>query len=254
MHFLGGKIAHIGDEIHLLDRAGKVLHIASNDNSKSRRASTTTPTISEWVAKAEWEHPSTSLMNQSAVSWTVPPAPTTDHGQTIFLFSAVQPATRDSIVAPTLQWEVSAAGGGSYWSLVSWYVIGTQVYHTAPYKQVPGDWLNSAVVGWTTGSGATLKYGWGAEFANIKPSLSTPGPTWLEVDSTELMVWAAQGVQATGITTASDYPAGSSLFSYINIYDSAGQPTVTWTTAGSGGLTTTVNTQGAVNGAITVTY
>ena len=76
-------------------------------------------------------------------TWTVPPAPSTDSGQTIFLFNGIQNyGTNYGILQPVLQWGPSAAGGGSYWSIASWYVTsGGDAFHTTLIQVDEGDVL-----------------------------------------------------------------------------------------------------------------
>lgn len=65
-------------------------------------------------------------------SWNVPDAPKKYTGQTVFLFTGMQnidwvppddgPKSKFDIIQPVLQYGPSAAGGGKYWSISSWYV------------------------------------------------------------------------------------------------------------------------------------
>jgi len=65
-------------------------------------------------------------------SWNVPDEPKTYTGQTVFLFTGMQnidwvppdagPSSKFDIIQPVLQYGPSAAGGGRYWSISSWYV------------------------------------------------------------------------------------------------------------------------------------
>jgi len=64
--------------------------------------------------------------------WNVPDLPQSDDGQTLFMFTGVQninwvppnpgPNGPFDIIQPVLQYGPSEAGGGSYWTLASWYV------------------------------------------------------------------------------------------------------------------------------------
>ena len=64
--------------------------------------------------------------------WTVPDAPKKYTGQTVFLFTGLQnedwvppddgPKGKFDIIQPVLQYGPSAAGGGEYWMISSWYV------------------------------------------------------------------------------------------------------------------------------------
>jgi len=65
-------------------------------------------------------------------TWNVPDLPANDGGQTLFTFTGVQnidwippnpgPNSAFDIIQPVLQYGESEAGGGSYWTLASWYV------------------------------------------------------------------------------------------------------------------------------------
>ena len=51
------------------------------------------------------------------------PAPATRSRQTIFLFNGIQNTGANfGILQPVLQYGSSAAGGGAFWSIASWYV------------------------------------------------------------------------------------------------------------------------------------
>jgi len=71
-------------------------------------------------------------------TWVTPGAPKDQQLQTLFTFTGLQnafltgPTDSISIIQPVLQWGPSAAGGGKYWSIASWYVgnQGTVVYST----------------------------------------------------------------------------------------------------------------------------
>lgn len=58
------------------------------------------------------------------------------------------------------------------------------------------------------------------------------------------------------MTSSSDYPTGSTVFSAINLETSDGTPSVPWSPVSdtADGLITTVNTQGATYAEITINY
>jgi hypothetical protein len=43
------------------------------------------------------------------------------------------------IIQPVLQWGPSAAGGGAYWAIASWYVGGSGAVYSALQTVAPGD-------------------------------------------------------------------------------------------------------------------
>jgi len=55
-------------------------------------------------------------------TWDVPSNPQNENDQTVFFFTGLEDATNKDIIQPVLQWGPSAAGGGDYWGVASWYV------------------------------------------------------------------------------------------------------------------------------------
>ena len=100
------------------------------------------PALGEgWISYAYWTNNTGSPVTRFATTWVVPPAPATDSGQTIFLFNGIQNSTM--IYQPVLQWGPSAAGGGSYWAVASWYADGQTgtSFHSTLVRVNPGDVL-----------------------------------------------------------------------------------------------------------------
>jgi hypothetical protein len=84
-----------------------------------------------WQTYAWWDSGGASI-SSFATTWVVPPAPSTNSGQTIFLFNGIQNTGANfGILQPVLQWGISAAGGGSYWAIANWYVTsGGQAFYS----------------------------------------------------------------------------------------------------------------------------
>src|SRR5215831_4155454 len=84
-----------------------------------------------WQTYAFWDSGGTPITSFST-TWLVPQPPSTTSGQTIFLFNGIQnTGSNFGILQPVLQWGTSAAGGGNYWAVASWYVTsGGQAFHT----------------------------------------------------------------------------------------------------------------------------
>ncbi|MGB8382174.1 MAG: hypothetical protein WCG47_13210 [Dermatophilaceae bacterium] len=96
---------------------------ASRDALRNVSARGAVPALGEgWITYASWTNDTGAPVSRFATTWTVPPAPRTDNGQTVFLFNGIQNSTM--IYQPVLQWGPSAAGGGSRWSVASWYADG----------------------------------------------------------------------------------------------------------------------------------
>ncbi|KAF7294564.1 hypothetical protein MIND_00992900 [Mycena indigotica] len=180
-------------------------------------------------------------------TWTVPPAPAANHGQTIFLFNSIEPGSFDGIMQPVLQWGRSAAGGGPQWMLASWYLY-------------PGGTFFSPLVGVSVGQrlqGEVRLVGASGGTFNYLSSFTNVGGTGLEVDGGPELKWATLTLESYGVTTRDDYPAGSTVFSATNLQlTNGGFPNINWATVSdtADGITTTVQTQGSTAAVVTITY
>jgi hypothetical protein len=105
-----------------------------------------TPLGRGWIAFAHWTNEDSEHVSSFRSTWTVPPEPATQSGQTIFLFMAMQD-TIPMTLLPALQWGSSAAGGGEYWSVASWYIGGTTgaVFHGELVPVNVGDELTGTI-------------------------------------------------------------------------------------------------------------
>jgi len=157
-----------------------------------------------------------------------------------------KPASGNAILQPVLQYGPSAAGGGSYWALASWYLVGSSTFYTTLVTTSTGSVLNGLIT--LTGSSGS-SYNYESTFTGISA-------TALAATGSDQLVWATETLEAYGVNTISNYPSGSTVFSGINLSTSAGTPAVSWTATSDSadGLTTTINTQGASNAKVTVSY
>ncbi|KAF8319995.1 hypothetical protein DL93DRAFT_2074321 [Clavulina sp. PMI_390] len=247
----GGSIAHVGTDIHLLDAKGSLVHAAAFDSTVSVRAAKKTaravdPWVTGWTAYAYWYNTGAAI-NAFSTTWTVPATPAVNSGQTVFLFNSIEPASGNAILQPVLQWGGSAAGGGAYWAIATWYVTGSNAYYTTPYSVSVGQSL-VGIINLTSSSGSSYNYL--SEFSNI------PAAGALALTGSAQLVWATETLEAYGITQVGNYPSGSTVFSGINISTTSGTPAVTWSTSSdtADGVTATVNTQGATNAVVTIKY
>lgn len=82
-----------------------------------------------WDAYAQWKNNIDEEINSFVTSWDVPGPPFSYDRQTLFIFNALEPIRTDDpdslqILQPVLQHGVSAAGGGGYRAIASWYLCG----------------------------------------------------------------------------------------------------------------------------------
>ena len=175
---------------------------------------------SGWITYASWTNNTGTPVSRFSTTWTVPPEPATRNGQTIFLFNGIQNSTM--IYQPVLQWGSSAAGGGNYWAVASWYVDGQSgpAFHSNLVRVNVGDVITGVMT--LTGQ-SPMGFSYNCEFPGI-------ANTGLPVANIQELTWLIQTLEAYGITTCSDYPATSkTAMSAIDIQTGANRPTVAWT-------------------------
>ncbi|KAJ7095656.1 hypothetical protein C8R44DRAFT_890054 [Mycena epipterygia] len=244
---VGGCIAHVGAEIHVIDPNGGLIHVALPKPTTTAPVVAPQPEETGWVAYAYWSNPGPSPISSFTTTWTVPPAPITDNGQTIFLFNSIEPSSGDGILQPVLQYGCSTAGGSNYWSVATWYIYQDQIFYTNLVPVDVGQTLNG-IVSLVRQSGLTYTYT--SEFGNV-------AGTSLTVNGTEELTFATETLEVYSVTKESDFPPGSTEFSQINLILSSGvTPSVGWYALSNTAdkLGTIVNVDGAMNGKITIMY
>jgi len=238
----GGRLAHEDNEVHLIDANGNVTLKFVPGESTPRD-----PEESGWVTYAYWTHDTSPPIQSFVSTWIVPPDPTTDNGQTFFLFNDIEPAGGNAILQPVLQWGPSAAGGGPYWSVASWYLIGQDAVFTSLTNVSVGDLLEGTI-NLTSMSGSSFDYI--SSFDGISDSL-------IKVTGSPELVYATETLEAYSVTQSSDYPTGSTSFTNINLsLTDSTFPSLSWSVVNDvdNGLTTTVNVDGSQDGEVTVYY
>ncbi len=111
-----------------------------------------------YVARLDWESARQKKrpksLSEFSTSFIVPKPPQQVGDQTIFIFHGMQPSRltveSKAVLQPVLQWGNQEAGGGKFWSVVSWYVktsnnpLETRIQiaaRTRPVKVSTGDLL-----------------------------------------------------------------------------------------------------------------
>ncbi|WP_427891751.1 hypothetical protein ACQHIV_03990 [Kribbella sp. GL6] len=174
---------------------------------------------SGWIAYADWSNNTGNPLTRFATSWVVPPAPSTNHSQTIFLFNGIQNSTM--IYQPVLQWGSSAAGGGASWAVASWYADGQggAAFHSSLVQVSPGQVITGVI---TLTSQSGNNYSYNCEFTGI-------ANTSLPISNVEELTWSVETLEAYGVQQCSDYPAAMfTSLSGIDISTSTGHPAITW--------------------------
>jgi hypothetical protein len=211
VHFIepGHTLQSVGGRIKKLDATGKVVaDLEPVDQRPSGlpvmprnvvRAARAFPAFgSGWISYADWTNNTGNPVSSFSTTWTVPPAPSTSSGQTIFLFSGIQ--NSNMIYQPVLQWGKSQAGGGAYWAVASWYADGSggQAHYSSLTRVNVGDNL----VGIITLTGQDNNgFSYDCEFQGIANS-------GFPIQNVEELIWCVETLEAYGITQATDYPGG----------------------------------------------
>jgi hypothetical protein len=201
---------------------GRPLHPrASQEALRNVSATSAVPALAEgWITYASWTNDTGRPVSRFATTWTVPPAPRTDNGQTVFLFNGIQNSTM--IYQPVLQWGPSAAGGGSRWSVASWYADGQtgQSFHSTLVDVNVGDVLTGVMV---RGRRRPNGYNYGCSFTGI-PNTSLP------VFNVEELTWCIETLEVYGAQSESDYPdAPMTAMRSIELTCGQSSPSLVWT-------------------------
>ncbi|KAJ6561687.1 hypothetical protein B0H19DRAFT_1259338 [Mycena capillaripes] len=243
----GGRIAHVGKDIHVHAANGTVVHIVTPTPHKSSPVTKARALAKTgWITFASWFNTGAPI-GSFKTSWTVPPAPVGQHGQLLYLFNAIEPATGDAIMQPVLQYGISPAGGSqTQWGVASWYLFSDQIFHSSLIPVSVGQRLDGEVqlVGASTG------FDYNSQFTNIQG-------TGITVVGGEQLVWATITLEAYGVTVINDYPAGSTVFSGTNLELVSGEfPSITWSTLNddADGLSTVVDVGGSTSATIEIRY
>ncbi len=217
----GGMLASLGD-VPTRDGGDPAFPAGVNTNTNAFAQLAPAPFGSGWIAYAGWTVGGTPISSFST-TWTVPPAPRTSNGQTVFFFNGIQNAL---ILQPVLQWGPSAAGGGAYWSIGCWYAAappGVSVYSTLVNVN-PGDVLTGVMT--MTGSSAA-GFNYTCVFTGY-PSTS------ITITNQPQLTWANETLEAYAITACSDYPAQRMVsMSNIILQTGAVAPGLTWSPTNS---------------------
>jgi hypothetical protein len=192
--------------------------------------------------------------------WTVPPAPASNDGQTLYFFNGLEDINDVvSIIQPVLGWN---GNGLSNWSIAAWNCCPSGTTNEATPEAVnPGDQIEGYTFS-TCGSGSTSCPTWDVvalddQNGNFSQLIDTP-------NEGQTFNWAFGGVlEVYNITQCSDYPAGeeSAHSGSIGFHDQVVlnrdyvQITPAWkVTNVSGGLSPQCNYGGSIPKQVNLTY
>jgi len=260
---MGGKVRHVGEEIHLLDADDNIVHTAIHDRTPIATPATTSKRASgavgsDWVAYAEWN---TSAINpddfifEFSANWEVPPNPVTYDGQTISYSIGYATQAFDAILQPTLSYGNLTEDAAPGWVIVTWYTAGSETYSTTP----------NVTTTFNPDGSPTLLQGY-VQFGGTSPGESWiyyggfVGQASLAILQDDQFYTGSVVLAASDVVMGSDFPYSSSgtIFSDITVQEPSGATVegVTWVPVSNTeyGIDTIVDIQGGDNGEITFTY
>jgi hypothetical protein len=179
----------------------------------------------DWVASA-WQR--LDGARSLSATWKVPSAPTTDGGQTLYLFPGLEPLGGTVVVQPVLTWTQGT------WSISSWACcVNGIVNHSTVLPVQTGD----TILGEITGSNCNQAAGSCAAWTITTTDLATGLPTMFVADTddgdpiTAPLPWVVGGaLEAWNLTTCDQYPAdGQWTFGPIRATTGAGGALGAWT-------------------------
>jgi hypothetical protein len=180
--------------------------------SETKQEETTQPIIRGWL-ESIYAITSTSYGEISA-TWTVPPQPSANDGQTVFFFPGFED-TNDwiAIVQPVLQWYAPGP-----WAVASWNCcLKGVVWESHPVKVSPGD----TIVGTIT-SMCKKGLSYCPEWKIISEDATTGKKTTLRKTPAAGQVWNwgfGAVLEVYGIGQCSDFPANTSVEFTVQLYD-----------------------------------
>ena len=192
----GQSVVKRGGVSHLMDMATAAL---SEGPASQVAPKAPADQAGGWSAWATWNNQTGTSISSFATTWSVPTAPARHDGQLVYLFNGLQDPAGSEILQPVLQWGVSGAGGGNFWSIASWHVDGKgQAFCTPAIPVQPGDKLTGVMTQVAVFNDGTRNYN--CQFQGVA------GTSLMALGLTELTA-AEETLEAYGVDSADAYPA-----------------------------------------------
>jgi hypothetical protein len=168
-----------------------------------------------WIESADAT--TTTSYGELAATWTVPPAPTTVQGQTVYMFPGLEDIDDVvSIIQPVLGWNADYSNA---WGIASWNCCPTGItVESSPVSVSSGHQLRGVMKD-ACAAGTLSCSTWNV----VTEDVTTGHKTALSKTPSEGQTfnWAFAGaLEVYNISQCSDYPSnGSELFSKVALYD-----------------------------------
>lgn len=169
-----------------------------------------------WIENANVTADAGTSYGRLTATWAVPPPPTTNHNQTIYLFPGLENTVGSTIILqPVLAWQ----GSTGAWDLASWNCCPAGItWHSAPVRVKAGNRIKGTVTqNCQAGTQACPTWNVSAADATTGTSSNMGNTT----SSGQTFNWAFGGVlEAYNVTQCSDYPGNAqTVFSGLYLYD-----------------------------------
>ena len=188
---------------------------SANTTARNNTPATTSPEVSGWIESASITTGCpTESYGAMFATWKVPPQPSADDGQVLFLFPGFEDIDNtQSILQPVLQWNQQQ------WSIASWNCCLNGIVTSSPGVNVaPDDEIYGSIT--STCPALTLSC---ATWNVLSLDLSTGESTTLGNTPSEGQIfnWAFGGVlEPYFVISCKDYPAGRHIsFDNVTVFD-----------------------------------
>jgi hypothetical protein len=204
-----------------------------------------------WQTYAQWQNTSGTPISSFSTTYTVPPAPTGEDYQTIFIFNGLSQAFTTDVITPALQFGNSAAGGAYNWGIANWYgwTSGSNTYaaFTAVQTVSPTNSVTGVIT--YTGQQSNGSYNYTSAFTGYTNSLTiVDGDVYSGEENGTLQnvtipvvnnqVWACLTLESYNndgyregydVPFWDDYPSSTDIkMTDISIFTGTTNPTVSW--------------------------
>lgn len=233
---------------------GEKLDLSTSQAEVQSGSSVKKPTISHaWVEFASVT--TSSSYGELTAEWTVPPAPSANNGQTVYLFPGLEDINDVvSIIQPVLGWNSDFA---SAWGIASWNCcVAGSVFEATPVRVNSGDTIWGGL--WDTCVTGTLSCPtWDVRTVDLTTGNSSE---MLNTSSHgQTFNWAFAGaLEVYNIVQCSDYPSNGSIsFHNLSLYNDYFNliPSPDWSvTNWSAGLTPQCGYGGSLAQQLNLTY
>jgi len=212
------------DEVVVIEGAMKIYRKLGNGTRilhHAPKCSAKIPSVPHQTWQTWASTGASSGITTASSQWSVPEVPKNVGEQTVFLFiGTTEQRGGGAIMQGVLQFGGSAAGGGQYYAMASWfYDSAANIAYSSIINASPGDTVSSSI---TTGtSGYTV----------VSTNINQDKTTKLNVANGDPQYVFFVTLEAYGLLSCSQLPPGLVVFEEIKL-QSEGRPiTPTWSTS-----------------------